>query len=81
MKELPKGGFVGKAAKAGQAIASLNIPLRAGYGARLVLDGVDLALRPGEKAEPAADAGVAQPETVLLPPENGPESGRRVQVQ
>lgn len=37
MKELPKGGFVGKAAKAGQAIASLNIPLRAGYGAYFLI--------------------------------------------
>ncbi|MDY3781524.1 MAG: YihY/virulence factor BrkB family protein [Candidatus Faecousia sp.] len=37
MKELPKGGFVGKAVKAGQAIASLNIPLRAGYGAYFLI--------------------------------------------
>ena len=33
MKELPKNGKLGKVVKAVQAIASLNIPLRAGYGA------------------------------------------------
>ena len=40
-----------------------------------------LALRPQEKAEPAAEKQEAQPDAVLLPPESSPESGRRVQMQ
>jgi len=37
MKQLPKGGLVGKAAGAARAIAELNIPFRAAYGAYFLI--------------------------------------------
>lgn len=43
MKELPQGGLIGKTARAAQAVAALNIPLRAGYGAYFLV----LAAFPG----------------------------------